>query len=32
VRAETGLITLARNLFRLDKLQQSAKNSTKATP
>lgn len=29
VRAETGLLTLARNLFRLDKLQQSASNPEK---
>lgn len=30
VRAETGLITLARNLFRLDKLQQNASKPAKA--
>ncbi len=31
VRAETGLITLARNIFRLDKLQQNASNPAKTT-
>lgn len=29
VRAETGLLTLARNLFRFDKLQRNAANPTK---
>jgi hypothetical protein len=32
VRAETGLLTLAQNLLRLDKLQRRSKNPKKQTP